>query len=137
MKFAAENELDAPIEISLTSLIDVLFTLLFFFMVTTSFVTAQSIKVNLPVGQSAGADSSDEPVVVTVQSNGMLSVGKDSMDKAALTDFLKARVESGKASTIILRADREASHGSVVEIMELAHGAGVQKLAVATEKQLK
>ena len=118
--------------INITSLIDVLFLLLIFFMVSSTFLEQPGIKLELPYAQSA---------VVIEQKDYVLFVNKqDKMflnDKEVRLDDLEAKIKAAlpemKDSALVLKADQDVSHGFVVRIMDIAKRSGVKKLIIGTK----
>ncbi|MGA9522607.1 MAG: biopolymer transporter ExbD [Myxococcaceae bacterium] len=126
-------------EINITPLTDIFLVLLIISMVTSTVIVRQAdgaggakngIKVNLPQGSSADVTvkSADLPVAV-------LSDGRVALSGTVVTaDELKAAFEKAKAENpstlVVVQADEGVPHGKVVEVMELAKGAGLGQLAI-------
>lgn len=132
MEFRAKKPRKALINI--TSLIDVLFLLLIFVMVSSTFLEQPGIKLELPQAQSA---------VVVQQQEYSLYVDKEGKlflnDKAITSDDLEKRLKDAlptmKDNSLILKADRDVSHGIVVQIMDIVKKSGVKKLVIGTKLQ--
>jgi len=120
--------------LNVTSLIDVLFLLLIFFMISTTFLSTPAIKLELPKAQNADAVR-QEPVVVYVDADGTTFLNDEPMDVGLLPAALKEKLETLDDKAVILKADSRVSHGSVVEIMDIVKGAGVRRLTVSTQPQ--
>lgn len=120
--------------INLTSLIDVLFLLLIFFMVSTTFVSQPAISLQLPTAQHAEA-SRQTPVVVHVDENGAVYVNDEPVEMALLEQALIHRLADQVEKAVVLKADSRVSHGVVIHVLDLIKGAGVKKLVVATEPE--
>ncbi len=117
--------------INITSLIDVLFLLLIFLMVSTTFMEEPGMKLDLPKAQSAEIGEKKEVTLyITAQGEVFLNAEKIDIDslKPKLTNYLEDLPEK----QITLKADAQAVHGLVVEVMDIARQVGVQKLLVAT-----
>ncbi|MCH7547943.1 MAG: biopolymer transporter ExbD [Candidatus Krumholzibacteriota bacterium] len=110
--------------INLTSLIDVLFLMLIFFMVTTTFLSQPAINLELPTAKNAEAVR-QSPVVVHV----------DRLGRVFLNEALSRRVEQSDDKSVVLKADSRVSHGAVVQVLDIIKGAGVRKLVVSTEPE--
>lgn len=118
--------------INITPLIDVLFLLLIFFMVSSTFLEQPGIKLELPQAQSA---------VVVEQKDYVLFVDKESNmflnDKAVGMKDLEAKIKEAlpkmKDMALVLNADQEVSHGFVVRVMDIAKRSGVKKLIIGTK----
>ena len=119
--------------VELTPMVDVVFNLLIFFMISTTFVQAPGLDIQLP--ESSAERVQKEPDEVKVY----LSRGGDIFfedEKVSLEQFRNRLEEFGERSadmTFLLMADREALHGRVVQLMDLARESGFHRLAIATE----
>jgi biopolymer transport protein ExbD len=120
-------------KVDLTSMIDVVFLLLIFFMISTTFIESPGLNINLP---EAGAKrSAPEPSELKVY---LSAAGEISLEDQPVTlDDLRRRLRGygSKAAqtTFVLLADRDTRHGLVVELMDAAREAGFGKLAIATD----
>ena len=122
--------------INLTSLIDVLFLLLTFFLVTTTFIEQSALKVELPSMQNADRVQQEKRFILNVSSDGQMVyngevVGADDL-KALLAQSSRDVDASGG---LILRADQGLPYGDVMGIMDLIKGSGVRRFVMATEEQ--
>ncbi len=135
MKFADESLYDSDVlDINLTPLIDVVFILLIFFMVTTTFEDRSGLKVQLPkAAEHRATDESSKVLSVTVSKTGALYVGEAEVSLEQLRSKLKSHAAGSADATVVIRADQLTNHGRVVEIMDLAKTLGIAKLAIATE----
>lgn len=124
--------------LDLMPLIDVVFLLLIFFLITTSFTRPRpenQIPVNLPSGVTGTETSSDEPVIVVVTSNGEVrfeGVELEGEDVAAKLSNLKA---TRPDASIMLRGDTDASHGRVVETLDAIKASGFDKVNLVIKKK--
>jgi biopolymer transport protein ExbD len=122
------------IEVNLTPLIDVVFLLLIFFMVSTTFIYSNSIDVNLPAAKGDETSISDNIRVVLTQSGVINIDGKNYAEDAVvatLTEMQKVKPQS----TVIIEADKNVSHGKVVFVMDASRKAGFAKFAIAVEEE--
>ena len=134
MKLQRANEGDEP-EINLISLIDVIFCIIIFLVVTTTFDVRTSLRLELPTAAGPTIEASDDPLTVGVDAEGRLYLGTVELpkeDRAALIAAL-SRVEGDHASTrVVLRADARAPHQAVVTAMDALGQAGFARLSIAT-----
>lgn len=134
MKLQRANEGDEP-EINLISLIDVIFCIIIFLVVTTTFDVRTSLRLELPTAAGPTIEASDDPLTVVVDAEGRLYLGTVELpkeDRAALIAAL-SRVEGDHASTrVVLRADARAPHQAVVTAMDALGQAGFARLSIAT-----
>lgn len=115
-------------EINLTSLIDILFIVLIFLVLTTTFARHTGIRISLPEAAQRHEESPSEAVEIQVDEAGQIYVRGNAVDIERLRAFL-GEVEN-KERGVILRADRNARHGKVVEVLDAVRGAGFRRLAV-------
>ncbi|ABA88752.1 biopolymer transport membrane protein, TolR-related protein [Syntrophotalea carbinolica DSM 2380] len=123
---------EAP-RVDLTSMVDVVFLLLIFFMISTTFVEAPGIDVKLPESSSQVSESEVREVKVYLSQDGEISLGKEKVSQQELERRLRAYRSEAGAMTFVLLADKNALHGQVVRLMDLAKVNGFGKLAIATE----
>ena len=134
MRLQRANEGDEP-EINLISLIDVIFCIIIFLVVTTTFDVRTSLRLELPTATGPTIEASDDPLTVVVDAEGRLYLGTVELpkdDRAALIAAL-SRVEGDHASIrVVLRADARAPHQAVVTAMDALGQAGFVRLSIAT-----
>ncbi|MEE9200517.1 MAG: biopolymer transporter ExbD [Candidatus Brocadiales bacterium] len=121
--------------INIASLIDVLFLLLLFFVVTSSFVEQPNIKLDLP--RTSNAETSKfEGLTLTITRDSRLFLGQRAVGIGELGVLLRSRAEaSGAEPVLVLRADRDVPYGVVVAVMDVARGAGLRKITAITTKE--
>lgn len=128
MNFRRNNRLKA--DLNLTPMIDIVFLLVIFFMVSTTFITARSgIKVDLPHSRARKLNPS-ENLMITIPSDGELEFNGQKITMEELERRLK---ETHPRKMVIIEADKKVTHGRVVEIMDLVKECGNYKLAIATQ----
>jgi len=121
-----------PPLVNITPLIDVLFLLLIFFMVTSTFIEQPNIKLELP--RTAHADVSRiEKLTVTISKDGTLYFGPRRVSKRELSDLLLDAALRNPRTPLVIRADKDAAHGVVIEVLDMAKGAGLTKVVLPTE----
>lgn len=116
--------------INLTSLIDVVFLLLIFFMVSTSFALIRGIKVDLPTTTTT-QEKIEQNIVISITKEGKIYLGKTQISKTELVKTLKRQIGK-KKSLVVINADKDTRHGMVVEVMDLAKQGGAGKLGILT-----
>ncbi len=123
-----------PLFLDLTPLIDVVFLLLIFFMVTTTFVTdATGMRVDLPRSSSQEAIPEGSDITLELAADGTITLDDHPLTAAQLSAELRKAAEADPNTLVVLKADSELSHGRVVEVMDLARGIGLTSFAIATE----
>lgn len=119
--------------INITPLIDIVFILLIFFAVTTTFVAPTSIKVDLPNAKGE-ANQEKKNVRIGVDNAGALFIdGVPIADDMLAAEFQKLAATSPDI-TIIIEADKSAMHGKVVFVIDKARSANLTKFAIATDE---
>lgn len=132
----AEDE----VGIDLTALIDVVFTLIIFFVVTTSFNNRSALKITLPSSSASQVEAQKKPLLVLVDRSGNYYVGDSALvrnDLASLKDAIRQQSGNDRERTIVIQADAKASHQSVITAMDAIGQLGFTRLSIATspEKQ--
>jgi biopolymer transport protein ExbD len=121
-----------PVGIDLTAMVDVVFLLIIFFMVSTTFISLETgLPVDLPQAQTAEATPSDLPTV-TVTPDERVFVGGTQVEPDALAAILQQLIADTGQTTVVLRADATVPHGFVVQVMDLIKQSGAQRIAIAT-----
>ncbi len=119
--------------INITSLIDVLFLLLIFMMVSSTFIEDPGIKLDLPETQSAPSVKKSE-YTLSVKSDGSLFLNEKSLSLDELEENLKSTLVEMKDESLILKGDTNIPYGKVVKIMDIVKKSGVKKLIIATRQ---
>jgi biopolymer transport protein ExbD len=131
MKFPHLNKKSARFD--LTPLIDVVFLLLIFFMLTTTFVNLENrVEVNLPSGDFAAAEPSQNIIVSITENNTIYFNGK-LIDPLKLSESVAAEIKGESEKIVVLEADQNVLHGKVIRVMDLLKKGGAEKIAIATQ----
>lgn len=118
------------VHVDMTPMVDVMMLLVIFFMMTTAFVTVYpGFAVNLP--QASAEKQAAKQTVILIAKDGRIAVD----GQPAAREQLGSLVKSAGKTTVSIQADKEASHGRVVEVMDELHKAGITKLAIAIEEK--
>ncbi len=133
MKFSSEqSEEEMTFDINVIPLIDVLLVLLIFFMVSASFVASGGLDVKLPSSTAQSKNRNDDSLRVNVLRDGQIQFDGKTLAVTALAETLRSKAGSNPNATVVIRADEKAEHGFVVEAMNAAKEAGLEKVAIAT-----
>ena len=119
--------------INVTPLVDVVLVLLVILMVASTYIVAQTLKVQLPRAHSTDG-TADKPAKVEILKNGTLRWNEAPVQESELPDKLKAAVEADPEVSLVVSADKEVQHGNVVHILDLAKLAGVVKFAINVQQ---
>lgn len=134
MKFRQKRR-RPDVVIDLTSLIDVVFLLLIFFMVSTTFVRQTKLEVNLPEATGQLRDEEPDIVQVTVAADGTYAIDDRTLVNSELATLIRALSEvtqGNESRRVIITADANATHQAVVRAMDAAGQVGLIHLSITT-----
>lgn len=120
--------------INLTPVIDMVFLLLIFFLLTSSYMKTEGIPVDLP-GADAAATEQAYCVTVCIAAGGDLFIGRTATTLPTLEGDLRAACDAAGTRKVVIRADKANSIQMLVQVMEAATGAGAENLTLATVKE--
>ncbi|MEY4121800.1 MAG: biopolymer transporter ExbD [Pseudomonadota bacterium] len=123
-------------EINLIPFIDILLVVVIFLMLSTTYSKFTEMQLNLPVADAAAQQERPHEVIVTISSEGLFMVNKKSVntrDVQGLSQALAATTQSIENPMIIISADAQASHQSVMMVMEAARRNGLNQLTFAAQ----
>ncbi len=121
-------------DINVTPLVDVMLVLLIIFMVTAPMMT-QGLDVDLPETTTKSLRQEDEPIVVTIDREGKISLDQHEVTRKILYQELSGLDQSRKEKPIYLKADKAVAYGVVVKIMADIKKAGFDKLGMITQPE--
>lgn len=124
------------VQINVTPLIDVVFLLLIFFMVSTSFKTETKVSIELPEANGEAMESSSKTIKVTVSKSGEIFVNGNGLVNRKL-ETIKAAIKQSSTDNqtpVIISADAAAPYQSVITVMDAAGQAGFKNLTLPTQK---
>jgi biopolymer transport protein ExbD len=121
-------------QINIAPLIDVVFLLLIFFMLSSQFIARSGIRVSLPRASTAESHPGEETIVSITEDGSLYLNGKD-VTLEDLLDKLKAEVAESEEKTLIISADEKIDLGLAVKVMDIAREANVQGLVISTEME--
>jgi biopolymer transport protein ExbD len=131
MRFRKPQEDD--VRLGIAPLIDIVFLLLIFFMVTSHFDVSSGVRIQLPkVARKVFHDDTRRSVLVIDRSGKVYLKGKPVPDKS-LKNVLRHLVREKKILQVVLQADKDVKHGKVVEIIDTAKSAGVRSVMIAAQ----
>jgi biopolymer transport protein ExbD len=118
--------------IQLTSLIDVVFLLLIFFMLTTTFADfTRRLDVQLPEARAAATQEKQLKYTIEMDKEGTIALNGETVTLAELDRKLHRDTAAGKVKGAVLRADRRISHGHVVRVLGIVRDAGIEEVGIA------
>ncbi len=121
------------IESPLTSLIDIVFMLLIYFMLTTNFMVDEGIKIKLPQAKAAAPQTQQE-ITVYVDREGSVYLENKQIPQDKLFKKLKEMIGGQQDRLVVVKADRSVILNKAVKVMDTAKAAGAARLCLATEK---
>lgn len=132
MRLPDEPEVQA--QINIVPMIDVIFAILTFFIVSTLFLTrSEGLSVNLPQASTSQVQPST-PVTVTIDAKGQISLNRKPIQLQALDTQVRQLIRPNQESLVIVNADKSVNHGQVVSVMDVLRQVPGAKLAIATER---
>jgi biopolymer transport protein ExbD len=139
MKFSSRVAADEP-EINLTSLIDVIFTLIIFFVVTTNFKERSAMKLQLPTSEAASSMEQAKPLTVLIDAESHFYIDDVEVVKADVNSLKSAIINvtaQDRSMPVVLRADARTPHQAVITAMDALGQLGFVKLSIATTPEKK
>lgn len=127
---------EAPItDINITPLVDVCLVLVIIFMVTAPMMSDPAIKVQLPKAHTQEGEERDK-ITLTLSKDGEYALDYEKFsDPKKLEETLRQKLADSESKLVILRADKDALHGQLTDLMARAKDAGALSMTIATEQQ--
>ena len=122
----------AMAEVNMTPLIDMVFILLIFFIVTTSFVKETGVDVSRPSAKTA-VKKEKANILIAIKPNGEVWMDKRLIDRRAVRANVERMHAENPEGSVIILADKEAKTGLLIEVMDQARLAGVANVSIAAE----
>jgi len=116
--------------VDLTPLIDIVFQLLIFFLLTATFQNNPAFNVKLPKAKNRDVSQEPKAVVVTLSSGGELEVDGNQVDARELELRLCAAAKADATTGVNIKADQATQHQFVVQVMDIAKTCGLERLAI-------
>ena len=131
MKFAVTRRADPLVDV--TPMIDVVFQLVLFFMVSTTFIDSPGIQVELPKSSADVVVTEQKDASVWMTLDGKIYLRDRLVRLESLPQAFRAIAKEDPNTLIKIQADVGVSHGAVVQLMDMARAAGLNRLAIATD----
>ena len=119
-------------EINLTPMLDVVFIMLIFFIVTASFIKEAGIQVERPDAPTADKQE-DAAILIAISANDEIWIDRKEMDPRAVRGMIERLHAENPKGSIVIQADEESTNEMLVIVMEAAKQAGVANVAIATD----
>jgi biopolymer transport protein ExbD len=131
MKFSTSHK---PLPVfSHSSLTDIVFLLLIFFLLSSSFVIQSGIKIQLPKSDAADVETQSQ-IVVTVTEKGTIYLNDKQVGAETLGSQLAPLLQKDRDKVVIIKADQSVSLQNAVQVMDIAKGVGAMRLVIATQQ---
>lgn len=121
-------------QVDLTSMLDIVFIMLIFFIVTSSFVTESGVDVNRPTASHVSSQKNAGIFVAITDANDVI-IDKHRVDIERVQAALEQLRLDKPNTSLVIQADEHAYNGTVVKVMDAAKGAGIEQIALAAEKK--
>lgn len=119
-------------EIDITPMLDIVFIMLIFFIVTTSFVKESGVQVNRPSAQTA-EDKKGSNILVAIRANGEIWIDRRAIDVRAIRANIERLKSENKEGSVIIQADEFAPTGLLVKVMDQIRLAGMTNISVSAQ----
>jgi len=119
-------------EVNLTPMLDVVFILLIFFIVTASYVKESGIDINRPAAATAVRKERGN-ILVAITPTGQIWIDRRQVDIRAVRANIERLHAENPQGAVVIQADRESKNGLLVEVMDAAKLAGVENISIAAE----
>ncbi|MFN6518485.1 MAG: ExbD/TolR family protein [Nostoc sp. CreGUA01] len=130
------DEPDIPAQINIVPMIDVIFAILTFFIMSTLFLTrSEGLPVNLPKAATAKQQQVPSKITITVNEQGIVSLNQKQVAVDDLTQQVRTLIGSNSEMLVIINADEKVGHGQVVAVMDRVREVPGAKLAIATQRR--
>lgn len=117
----------------MTPMIDIVFLLLIFFLLTTNFITQEGINVNLPQAKSASPQTQEE-ITIYITREGCVFLKNEEVNEAQLYKLLKSLIGDDSGKYVTIKADNQVVLNAVVKVMDIVKSSGAERLCIATER---
>ena len=121
-------------EIDMTPMLDIVFIMLIFFIVTTSFVKESGVSVSTPQAQTA-AQQENANIFIAITADGEVWIDRRPVDPRSVRAIVARLHADNPEGSVIIQSDEEAATGTLVEVMDQVRLAGVERIAIAADKR--
>lgn len=126
------GNLELKSNLDLTPLVNIIFLLLLFLVVSSSFIQRPGIKVNLPVSPSIWGEEK-ERIFVSLTYDNILFLNEKRTNWKEFPEILNETVLKLQNPLLIINADEKSMHGEIIKIMDIAKETGIRNIVIATK----
>ncbi|MDD4956886.1 MAG: biopolymer transporter ExbD [Candidatus Omnitrophica bacterium] len=130
MEFEERKKISTHLDIA--PLIDIVFLLIIFFMLTANFIMQPGIKVKLPAAESARPEKQDS-MTIYISSDSVIYLNGTEVEMAGLAEELSLKLANEPGLNVALKADEKVDLGLAVRVMDIARKAGAGALVISTD----
>ncbi len=134
MRRFRQKNLKEETEINLTPMLDVVFIMLIFFIVTTSFVKETGVEINRPSAKSA-KQKGKANILIAIKNNNEIWIDKRMVDIRSVRANIERLKAQNNQSSVVIQSDREAKTGTLVKVMDQIRLAGIFNISISALKE--
>ncbi|NEQ31154.1 MAG: biopolymer transporter ExbD [Leptolyngbya sp. SIO4C5] len=128
-----DNEPEEELSINIVPMIDVIFAILAFFILSTLFLTrAEGLPVNLPNAETSETQQQAD-FTVTIEASGAMFLNQEPIRVSALRSTIDEQLQPSQSALVTVQADEQVYHGQVIEVMDVLRSLEGVQLGIATE----
>lgn len=129
------DEPESQAQINIVPMIDVIFSILAFFIISSMFLSkSEGLPVNLPQASTAAVQTETVKLTISIDAEGLLMLDEQAVVLEDLEQAVRDRMKVEPVSVVVLKADKAVEHGQVVAVMDRVRRIEGAKLAIAAEK---
>ena len=125
---------DEEAEINMTPMLDVVFIMLIFFIVTTSFVRETGVEINRPLAESS-EKLPQNAILIAITEHSQIWIDRRRIDKRAVRRNIERLLAENPDSSVVIQADQSAPTGTLITVLDQAKLAGAKKIAVSSNQR--
>jgi biopolymer transport protein TolR len=130
----SSDEEEVLSDINITPLVDVMLVLLIIFMITAPMLH-QGIEVALPRAEAPNLPSrANDPMILSIAANGLVYIKDRPVHPTKLLEVLTPLVRGRSEETVFLKGDRDVPYGRVIEVLDILHRGGIEKVGMVTDR---
>ncbi len=124
-----------PASPDITPLVDLVFLLIIFFLLSTTFRVSPGIRIDLPTASSQKIVQEKNEITLSVDQAGVIYLDKDRVDREQLPYRLAAAANKDRNTTVLIKGDRGAGFGHVVDLLGTVKDSGLHRIAIMTQRK--